>query len=486
MKQGILTAVLAYEIITIVIIGLWVNYSQARRAKGVDVFTHAGHGLPVPAVALTLALTVLGAVHVIGVFELTWQLGAAVLWFSFAHVILLCVICLATGRWVRRLRITTVPQLLESSYGLETRLLVTCAMIGVVFGILTLEAQGLGVLFYTMTGWPIHIGGIVGSVLGLLYVILAGMREITYLNIINAVVMYVALILAVVFIGIALPGDGYNTVAEVHRTAGNERLMDPIGDLAVIMAFGLPIVLAVVMSQSVSQMTLQTAMSARSERTLKRSMWIAAPVNGMFAVFAVILALAAMSLPEYADRGAKVATTDMLIELLPSWLAALLLAAFVGVILSTFAMVALASSTLFANDIYKRLYQPEASEADVTRVTRIGIVVFGTLGMFVAMFMPPILSGGAWLLAWLTPVFLIVVFGLFWKRNQRVVITALIVAWILNSAWSFTDLPKWLGLDGLHNVYITLFSSLTIMMLGSVFLGGEPGLMKAKSRSETA
>lgn len=484
MRQGILLAVIAYELITIVGVGWWVARIQARRTLAEpESFTHAGHGLPVPAVALTLALTVLGAVHVIGVFEMTWDLGAPVLWFSFAHVILLSVICLATGRWVRRLKMSTVPEFLESGFGLRTRLLVSSAMIGAIFGIITLEAQGLGVLFYTMTGWPIQVGCIVGGVLGVLYVILAGMREISFLNIINAAVMYLAIILSVIFIGFALPGDGYNTVAEVHRAAENGPSLSPIGDLGVIIGFGLPIIIAIAVSQSVSQMTLQTAMSAKSEKTLVRSMWIAAPVNGMFAVFAVILALAAMSLPEFADRGPKVATTAMLVELLPPWLAAVLLAAFVGVILSTFAMTALASSTLFAKDIYKRLYRQDANEAEVTRVTRIGIVVFGSLAMVASMFMPPILAGVAWLLAWMTPVFWVLVYGLFWKRNENVAIAALLAAWILNSLWTYTDLANWVGLAGVHNAYVTFSAGFVVTTLGNAIFGGKPGLMNKAARA---
>lgn len=475
MKTGILMAVIAYEVITIGLVGIWI---ARRHDKGSDVFTHAGHGLPVPAVAMTLALTVLGAVHVIGVFELTFALGAPVLWFSFAHVILLCWICLGTGRWVRRLKISTVPQFLESAYGLETRLLVGSVMIGAIFGIVTLEAQGLGVLFYAMTGGPIQVGAFIGGTLGILYVILAGMREISFLNIINAVVMYIALILAVVFIGFALPGDGYNTVAEVHLAAENGPSLSPLGNVGIFVAFGIPIILSIAVSQSVSQMTLQTAMSAKSEKTLVRSMWIAAPVNGMFAVFAVILALAAMSLPEYAERGAKVATTDMLVELLPAWLATLLLAAFVGVILSTFAMTTLASSTLFATDIYKRLFKPDADEAAVTRVTRIGIVIFGVLAMSVSVAMPEILGGVAWLLAWLTPIFWLFVYGLFWKRNQKVVIAGLVTAWILNFLWSFTGLAQSLGLAGVDNAYVTFISGFVVITLGLLIFGGKPGIMK--------
>ena len=484
MKQGILTAVIAYELITIVLVGIWFARKQSRRkGQESDSFTHAGHGLPVPAVALTLALTVLGAVHVIGVFEMTAGLGTPVLWFAYAHVIMLSLICLGTGPWVYRLKIATVPQFFESAYGLETRLLVSCAMIGAIFGIITLEAQGLGVLFYTMTGWPIHFGGIVGGLLGILYVVLAGMREISFLNIINAAVMYVALILAVIFVGMVLPGGNYDTVAEFHRTAENGLSLSPIGDAGIIVAFGLPVILAVAVSQSVSQMTLQTAMSADSEKTLKRSMWIAAPVNGMFAVFAVILALTAFSMPEYAERGAKVATTDMLIDMLPSWLAALLLAAFVGVILSTFAMTTLASSTLFATDIYKRLFKQDAGEDQVTGVTRICIVIFGVLAMGVSVFMPPILDGVAWLLAWMTPVFWVMIYGLFWKRNQNAVIAGLLTAWSLNSLWSYTALPKWLGLAGVHNAYVTFISGFVVITLGILIFGGEPGLMKEKKVS---
>ncbi|MEM9704888.1 MAG: sodium:solute symporter family protein [Pseudomonadota bacterium] len=481
MKYGILSAVIAYELFTIVAVAIYLARRHALEALEKDSFTHAGHGLSMPAVALTLALTVLGAVHVIGVFEMTWGLGAGVLWFSFATVILLCVVCLATGRWVRRLGISTVPQLLESGYGLETSLTVSCVMIGVIFGVITLEAQGLGVILYSITGWPIPIGAAVGAGLGVLYVVFAGMKEISWLNVINAVVMYAALILAVIFVGLALPGDGYKTVAEVHSNAGNARLLNPLGDVAIFFAFGLPMIIAIVFSQSTSQVLLQPAMSAKSNKALVRSMWIAAPVNGMFAVFATILALAAMSVPEFAEGGPKVATTDMLVALLPPWLAALLLAAFVGVILSTLAMTALASSTLFATDIYKRLYKPEASEAEVVRATRIMIVVLGVIASGLAGFMPPILEGVAWLLAWLTPVFWVVVFALFWKRNQTVAISALIASWIMNSVWTFTPLSEALGMAGVHNAYITFSVGFTFMFVGLLWRGGSPGLLTNQS-----
>lgn len=73
-------------------------------------------------------------------------------------------------------------------------------------------------------------------------------------------------------------------------------------------------------------MLLQVAMAAKDEGTIKKALWIAAPLNGMFGIFAVVIGLTAKSLPEFSALGPKVASTTTLVSYLPPWLAALLLA----------------------------------------------------------------------------------------------------------------------------------------------------------------
>lgn len=187
MDLPLLIGVLAYELIVIVGLGVWLQ--RRHSASSSDEFALAGRDLPMPVVAVTLALTVLGTAHILGVFEMTWMMGAIAVWFSIAHVILLTFVCLGTGLWVRRLGVATVPELLSRAFGMETRLLVSCVMAGVLFGILTVEAQGIGIIFATLTDWSIQTGAIVGGILGILYVIFAGMREIGWVNLVNAVVM---------------------------------------------------------------------------------------------------------------------------------------------------------------------------------------------------------------------------------------------------------------------------------------------------------
>ena len=87
MNTALLIGVFAYEIIVIVGLGLWLQRRHAKQAASIDEFALAGRDLPVPVVAVTLALTVLGTAHILGVFEMTWHMGAVAIWFSIAHVI---------------------------------------------------------------------------------------------------------------------------------------------------------------------------------------------------------------------------------------------------------------------------------------------------------------------------------------------------------------------------------------------------------------
>ena len=488
MNTGLLIAVLVYEVALILGVGIWLARRESKHAKHEGDFALAGRNLPVPVVAITLALTVLGTAHILGVFEMVWGVGAAAVWFSIAHVILLVIVCLSTGLWVRRLGLTTVPEILDMLYGRATRLFVSCTMAGIIFGILTIETQGIGILIATMTGWEIKDGAIVGAIIGIFYVILAGMKEVGWLNLINATVMYVGLILATIFLAFALPGGDYSSVYNHYASnPETEHMLSIWGNSQIFLTFSLGMVIAVVFSQSINQMLMQPCMSAASEKTIRKALWWAAPINGMFGVFAVVIGLTAASLPEFAALGPKQAATTMLVEMLPPWLSAILLASFLADILSTFAMTSLAPATIVTVDIYKNLYRPNATEKELTLVMRILIIVMACIAMAVAAALPPILAAMNWLFSWLVPVFWIVLFGLFWKRSSAVALSTLAAAWIANSAWSFTSLHQVLPFGPADNAYITLIVTLVFSVGGNLIAKGKPGFFKSEEyRSRVA
>lgn len=491
MDLPLLIGVLAYEIIVIVGLGVWLQRRHAKQAMSADEFALAGRDLPTPVVAVTLALTVLGTAHILGVFEMTWMMGAVAIWFSIAHVILLTFVCLGTGVWFRKLGVQTVPELLNRTSGVETRLLVSCVMAGVLFGILTVEAQGIGIVIEALTGWPIAQGAVVGGILGILYVIFAGMREIGWVNLVNAIVMYLGLIVATAVVAMKL--GGFGDTAAFYDNDSLKHMTSIWGTPELLVNFALVNVVAVIFSQSINQMLMQPAMSAKNTKTIKRALWIAAPVNGMFGVFAIAIALAARAHPEFGvmENGAKLGSTTMLVELLPPWLAAVLLASFLAAILSTFAIIALSIATIFTNDIYKALYNPSASPQKLTGMIRTVIVIVSLIAIGVASFLPPILAAMIWLFAWLVPVFFITMYGIFFKRHNGLSVATLIIAWVVNGLWTFSSLPIMLGFrrdvppvdisfaDN-YNAYVTAVVSIAVLLIGSFVVKGDKGLFKAQ------
>ena len=240
-------------------------------------------------------------------------------------------------------------------------------------------------------------------------------------------------------------------------------------------------------SQGISQMLLQPALAAKSEASIKRALWIAAPVNGLFGVFIVVLGLTAQSLPEFAtmENAPKTAATAMLVSLLPGWLSTLLLASFLAAILSTFAMTALAPATIFSVNIYRGLYNPGASERQVANVTRAAIVVLGLIAMAVAPSLPPIVGAINWLFSWLVPIFWIVIVGFFWKRSAAAAVVTLIAAWTANCLWSFTHINEVIGIARPpgpdHNAYVTLAVTLVVGIGANLALPGRPGYFRDRS-----
>jgi SSS family solute:Na+ symporter len=144
-------------------------------------------------------------------------------------------------------------------------------------------------------------------------------------------------------------------------------------------------------------------------------------------------------------------------------------------------MTSLAPATIFGIDIYKNLYRPQATEAEIAKVIRITIIVLALIAVSVAAFLPPILAAMTWLFSWLVPVFWVVVFGLFWKRDSTVAISTLFAAWTVNSAWSFTSLPTMLGLPADANAYVTMAVTLTVGIVGNL-MSSERGGFFASSQ----
>ncbi|AIG98079.1 sodium:solute symporter family protein [Archaeoglobus fulgidus] len=478
-RWDILIPVLVYFLVTTLGVGF---YLMKRMEKSEEDYLVAKRGLGAVPVGVTLALTVLGTPHILGVMESAYDIGLPAVWFSFAHAIMLAIVCLFTGRWARKLKVESVPEFLDvifSNYWL--RLMVGAVIAGAIFGICTLETQGLGVFVSILTGTSIEVGIVIGALIGILYVVLSGMKEVAWLNVLNAVILYIGIIAATFVLGSGLQ-NGWEGVNEFYISNDLAGKLNIFGSWEVFVGFALVNVLATVFFQGISQQGLHAALAAKSPDVLRKAMLIAVPVNGSFAVFAAVMGMAARATPEFAELGAKTATPAMIVSVLPTWASALLLATCLVAVLSSYAITLLAPTTIFVNDIYKAVLKPNASHEELLRLSRILTVLLAVAALIPAVSLPPILAAMMWLFSWLVPVFWFVIFGLFWKRSAPAAIITCLLVWVTINAWTMTPLPEVLGAPGwLHQVYLALIVTLVIGSLLNAVLPGKPGLFREKA-----
>jgi SSS family solute:Na+ symporter len=468
---------------------------KAAAHEGGDQFIAAGRSLPASVVGASIALAVLGSVHVFGIMEVSWGLGAISVWFSIAHVVLICVICLATGRFVRRTRATTVPELIGKLYSRPVRIACVAVIAGQTFAILTMEVQALGIVFNALTqnGITIFWGTVIGVIIGVSYVFVAGMKEIGWVNMINTVVMYIGLIIAIIFLSKNLMGGGGWGAVEEYFTSTDQSYMTNIfGTLGAdgsLIGFGIATVIAVTFAQGISQMGLQSTMAAKNEKTVVKALWIAAPINGLFGIFTMAIGISAkasfetgnLTLPADAIP-AKQAGIGMLLQTLPDWVVGWLLAAFLGAVLSTFAITTLGLGSIFVKDIYMKRY-PTASEATQKKIVRIIILLAAIVAIAATTMMPAIINGANWAFAWLCPIFWITIYALFWKRSNAAAGITLAVSWLCVVVWTFTPFSSVLTIP---IPYLTLIISIVLGVILTAILPGKPGYFKEHKAEKKA
>jgi SSS family solute:Na+ symporter len=262
----VLVLVLLYNIVVIGGIGLYLVRRDDSDGSFADLVT-GGRNAGLTMFSVTLAITYLGSAHVYGLMEMSFSLGAVALWFCFAHTILMCVICLGTGPWVRRLGCSTIPELVGTMYGSRLRTYVACITAMVVFGLVTLETQTLGIGIAAISGWSLGWSAVLGAVLGTAYVTLGGIRQTMWVNLVNAVVMYGSIIIAGIYLGFVLP-DGWEGVRQHYVSSGQSFKISVFGTPDLMVGFSLAAVFSVVFSQSVNQQGMAAAMSAENETVM--------------------------------------------------------------------------------------------------------------------------------------------------------------------------------------------------------------------------
>lgn len=400
----------AYLIVLFVLVAglLAVSLTRLHTVKTGADFLVAGRSLSAGVLVFTLLSSWIGAGSLFAGAENAYRNGMASLWQPAGGWVGLLIIYFVAPR-ARKFAQFTIPDLLETRYGVATRVLAMIAIILAYTAITSYQFKGGGDILALITGVTPGQGTAIIAAFVIVFTALAGMSSIAYVDLVIGLSVTVILIAAV---PVLLHHAGGWATVRASLPANHFQVLGPLS-IWQAMGYFLPVFLLMLGNQSM----YQKFFSAKSEKDARRAVigWVIGTIvlETIIIVIAVIGSALFHGAPDLKPREIIPYTAR---HGLPALLGAILMGAIFAKVISTGNNYLFSPATNIVNDIYSRFINPKASNRQVLLVSRTIVVLLG-LFAFAQTFQDSILTVMLYAYtvysAAITPV---VMAAFFWKR----------------------------------------------------------------------
>jgi SSS family solute:Na+ symporter len=392
---------------------LGVGYYIFRKAPDFEEFLLAGRTMTTPILICTLASTYYGLDVLFGTSELAYNDGV-VAFFGYSELSLGIYVfaAYALSTRLRAARFTSLPEILERHYGLGSGIM--GALSSILYSIPALSLFAIGRLAEVTFGIDAWIGAILLGGIALVYTLWGGLWAVAITDTIQFVLMCITLAIAIPILLIEL--GGFDAIALVAP----EGYFAPLGGIPIWLmiayaATGISILVDPGYYQRI--FAARSPQQARNAMLISLGIWIAydwlVTAGGMLARAGV--AAGVISADIHSNDALLVAVTMAL----PVGLTGIFLAGVLATAMSTIDSYTLVSGSNFAYDLYRPLRRPDASDAELVRWTKYGIVLSWILGFGMAFLFERLMSLWVFMATLLTSTVFVPIFvALYWKRDK--------------------------------------------------------------------
>ena len=376
--------VIDYTIISIYLagmvgVGLWF----AKKHTDFDDFFLAGRSLTTPLLITTLISTYYGVDVLFGDSQLGFTDGV-VAWFAYArptYAFFLIAAFLLAQR-LRKEDFKSLPDILDKYYGRNTRYV--SAVTSFIYSLPALSLYGFGMLGDVILGWEPIIGMLVLGGIGLVYTLTGGFWAVVLTDSIQFVMMCVVLALAFPF-AMNLIG-GFDSMVEKLPSS----YFDTMGDLSIWLII---IYASTGLAILVEPTFYQRIFAAKSYKNVRNALVIGIFIWGSYDWIITILAMAAKTGTLMKIMGDPIidpgvapdaALLSIMVAALPVGALGLFMAGVLSTEMSTLDSYCLVAGGNVAYDIYKPAFKPDATDDELIRTTRYGILLSWLLGFAMA------------------------------------------------------------------------------------------------------
>ncbi len=390
MSATVVVFLVAYYIV-VVLIGIWAVRRGA--SKDLEGYLLGGRRLGGLVTALTLQATSMSGFMFLGAGSEGYTMGYWALWYAAGDIGGGVVNLSVLGRRMRalsqRLGSLTSIEYLEHRYpSAATRLVSGSLTIFLLFFYVLAQFIAGGKGMALVTGMPYWLALLSAVAVILVYTFMGGYFAVAYTDLFQSLVMLAGIIWIVVA---ALGHVGGLTAANVaishidpsYLSVWGKGLVKEghIGEvLGAVLVFSIGYMgWPHVVTRHMAMRTPETARSAAVWATLWNLLFVSAPY--LVGVLAIVI------VPKLADP--ELAIFEVANRLLPPAVVGLVMAAIMAAIMSTADSILLQAGSIASRDIYQRFLRPEASDAQMVRVSRQLVFAIGVVGYAIALLKPP-------------------------------------------------------------------------------------------------
>jgi SSS family solute:Na+ symporter len=475
------------------ILSVGVSFFLRKKVKSGSDLVTGSSTLAWPLVMAGFVLGPLGSGHTLNLWEFQAFMGASVLWWGIiAGGIFVPLFMLWFGPWFRRLNVQTFPEGMGKIFGENIGWLIAAVFPAQLIGICIAEVLATATAFYALGG-----GGDISFLKNciylavgftIIYIIFAGLMQVAWMNLVNAIMLVLGSFAAVFATGFWLTGrGGWESVSNVYvntGTAWKTSVLHFTPD--VIFGFIFPCLILLVFMCSASQAQNQPMLLAKSESDIRRGVFWASFINSMVTFPWVILGLVGMSIPAIAAAGAKLSVPKLALMALPPWMVGILMIALLAATLSTSAQLILATTHMIVHDIFKKAVNPRMSDKTFLILTRVMVLVIALIVLIPALKVldQDIMSIFFWTFSFGIPVFGVYLIGMLWKVNKVAAWITMLAGYAADFLWTFNPDLIWLPERIKSNVYATIIATVLFGVVLNLILRGEPGYLHQMKAAE--
>ena len=355
-------------------VGLWF----AKKHTDFDDFFLAGRSLTTPLLITTLISTYYGIDVLFGDSQLGFTDGV-VAWFGYArptYAFFLIAAFLLAQR-LREENFKSLPDILDKYYGKKTRYV--GAVTSFIYSLPALSLYGFGMLGDVILGWKPIVGMLVFGGIALVYTLTGGFWAVVLTDSIQFVMMCVVLAFAFPF-AMNLIG-GFDSMIDTLEPS----YFDTMGDLSIWLII---IYASTGLSILVEPTFYQRIFAAKSYKSVRNALIIGIFIWGSYDWMITILAMSAKVgvlkglLPGGVAPDAALLT--IMVAALPAGALGLFIAGVLSTEMSTLDSYCLVAGGNVAYDIYKPALKPDATDTELIKTTRYGILLSWFLGFAMA------------------------------------------------------------------------------------------------------